>query len=326
MRMPMINRSFYIPVLLVGTVLADRAAAQEAYVISDFEDGKAGTAIYSSPGWVFVSDIDSHGNSQILSGDTLAMPANVDSNSFGPGYGGSLHSFKMEYKFGTIRPHGDAPDTSSYDPEVGFQANLYSDTGSFVDFTGATKITFWAKAAKATTASFLVMTPEILDYSYYRSDIAVTTAWKQFTVELKASKTFAQPEWSTSKQPFDIAKVQGLEFNLSQAFNPGTGGTLYLDDVTIHGWKPTLAPVDHISIGNPIASGSLRGMGRVGAGGIFKVRVPEILRQAAGKVEVYGTDGRGLARAGFQAGTAEVRVPLRSNSQERIFYRLGAVK
>jgi hypothetical protein len=215
------------------------AQSQAVFVVSDFEDRQAANKFSQASRWAFISDADSHGNSVITSGDTAASPSAVDSNSFAsPGANGSQACFKMAWVYGSQRPHGDAPDTSSYDPEVGLVTQVYDESLNVgADFTGATKVSFWAKAAKATNLRFAALTPEVADYAFWGDDFTIGTSWKQYSLDFSA-KTFAQPEWRTAPVPFDIKRITGFQMVISQANNPGAGGTLWLDDVTVTGWAP----------------------------------------------------------------------------------------
>jgi hypothetical protein len=301
------------------------ARAQGVFTVSDFEDKAAANKFSDYSEWAFSSDADSHGTSVVTSGDTIANPSLIDSNSFAsPGYGTSQVCLKMAYKYGTTRPHGDAPDTSSYDPEVGLFTAIYDDSSNaWADFTGATKVSFWAKADKPTKIRFAAATPEVIDYAFWGDDFTVGTAWKQFNLDFSA-KTFAQPDWKSAAVPFNIKKISEFLLGISQANNPGTGGTLYLDDVTVTGWKPKGAEVPTV----------LRAQGRAFRNGILTVEAGKSARiglsglgNHAGTVKVFGISGKLLGIARFAPGAREVTVPMVSGTREGLlFYRVDAAR
>jgi hypothetical protein len=297
-------------------------SSQENFSISNFDDLIASNAIHSALDWNFVTDFDSHGNSTIISGDTTTNPATVDAKSFDVGQGGTKHCLKMEYKYGTIRPSGDAPDTSTFDPEVGLETALFPDTGIGEDFRGATTITFWAKASKSTKMRFMMGTPEIMDYSYYGSDFTVTTNWKLFTVELKPSKTFAQAAWGAPQVPFNISRVTTLAFTISQADNPGVGGVFYVDEIIIHNWTPQVA----VAIKPLTAQSKALVGGILEANRTFTVQLPSALRKTRGQVQIFGSNGNSLGGIGYGVGTQEVRVPLQHEAREQVFFRVIPTK
>lgn len=238
LRIPPIRAGW--PALVLATLAAAGApCAQAVFIADDFEDKLASNKLSQSSEWAFLSDADSHGNSLILSGDTAVNPSLIDSNSFAaPGYGGSQACFKLEWKYGSQRPHGDAPDTSSYDPEVGMITQIWDESLNVgADFTGASKVSFWAKAAKTTRLRIAAVTPEVADYAYWGDELTIGTAWKQYSLDFSA-KTFAQPEWKSKAVPFNKKKISAFMIVISRAYNPGAGGTFWMDDFSVTGWKP----------------------------------------------------------------------------------------
>ena len=316
MSLRIFNTRFWLPALLAATLTA---TAQTPFMVSDFEDRVAGNKLSAYSFWEFSTDADSHGNSVITSGDTAASPAAIDSSSFAsPGYGGSLSCLKMAYKYGSIRPHGDAPDTSSYDPEVGLVTQVYDESSNVgADFTGATKVTFWARADKSTKIRLAAATPEVLDYAYWGDDFTITTAWKQYSLDFKA-KTFAQPEWAAAAVPFNIAKITEFIFVMSQANNPGPGGTFYLDDFAVADWAPKVAE-DPTSL-RPAAAAEMRGLLLSEGGASAKIALPARYRNGQGTVEVFGIAGARLGAAAYAKGDREVSVALRQSARGGLFF------
>ncbi|MDB5048630.1 MAG: hypothetical protein JWO30_1701 [Fibrobacteres bacterium] len=314
-----IKRTLWLPALLAAATL--NARAQAVFTVSDFEDKAAANKFSDYSEWAFSSDADSHGNSVITSGDTIANPSLIDSTSFAsPGYGTSATCLKMAYKYGTTRPHGDAPDTSSYDPEVGLFTAIFDDSSNtWADFTGATKVSFWAKADKPTKIRFAAATPEVIDYAFWGDDFTVGTAWKQFNLDFSA-KTFTQPDWKSAAVPFNIRKISEFLLGISQANNPGAGGTLYLDDVTVTGWQPKLTSTALRAEARALRNGIIPAEGgrsaRIGLSG---------MGNRAGTVKVFGISGKLLGMAGFASGAREVTVPMAAASRGGIlFYRVEA--
>lgn len=318
---PTVNKSFWLPALLAAATLTARA--QTSFMVSDFEDKQALNKLSEYSSWAFSSDADSHGNSVIVSGDTVANPSIIDSTSFAsPGYGGSLSCLKMAYKYGSIRPHGDAPDTSSYDPEVGLVTQVFDESSNVgADFTGATKVTFWAKADKSTRIRLAAATPEVLDYAYWGDDFTITTAWKQFSLDFKG-KTFLQPEWKTAVVPFNIGKITEFLFVVSQANNPGPGGTLYFDDFAVADWHPKVAEVPTALRAAKI-QGVRQGLILSAGGRLAEIPLPAGQGNGGGTVEVFGTAGNRLGQAAYAPGDRKAAVPLPGTTRGGLlFYRV----
>jgi hypothetical protein len=290
--------------LPAGLIVAASAFAQEPFVISNFDDKVPENALASK--WGYLTDNDSHGNSRITTYDSNnAMIPLIDSMSFGAGHGASGSSLLLGFVYGDSLPHGDGDDTGHYDPEVGLETVVYDSLGMMGgSIAGATKITFWAKADKNLKARFIVGQTSILDYAYYGQDFNVTTEWKQITINLAASSTFAQPDWKSASVPFQADSVNAFEFNISKAFNPVAGATFYLDDFTIYGWKY------HASGIRLLPAGSRAGLRAFQKSGILHVTLPEAYRNAAGSVQVVGVTGAELMRAGFAKGQKELEIKL----------------
>jgi hypothetical protein len=321
-----------LPALAAAFIALSASAprAQTPFMASDFEERIAANKLSLSSQWAFLSDFDSHGNSVITSGDTSVSPALIDTTSFAsPGYGGSQYCFKLAYVFGNVRPHGDGTDTSTYDPEVGMETQIYNESLSLgADFTGATKITFYAKAEKAGKIRFAVSTPEVADYAYWGTDFSITTAWKQYTMDFGA-KAFAQPEWRSVAVPFNIKAVTGFILVISQAFNPGAGGAFYMDDLAITGWKPKELEVPtaiQAVSSAPSVSGRM-GMAFSSDGRSARIRLDAGYHNAQGTVEVFGVSGRLCGSAGFGKGADDISVPLTGAARDRglLFYRVRAI-
>jgi hypothetical protein len=73
----------------------------------------------------------------------------------------------------------------------------------------------------------------------------VTTEWTQFTIDFKDAVGFVQPSWA-KPVPFNLAVLQKLQFKISADEENPVTGTLYIDDVEVHGYvwmPPTLCPI-----------------------------------------------------------------------------------
>jgi hypothetical protein len=319
---PKMKIHFRLAALL--SVAALGAKAQEVFTVSDFEDKKAANHFSQYSEWQFISDVDSHGNSVITSGDTASSPSLVDSTSFAtPGHNSNT-CFKLAFKYGNIRPHGDDPDTSSYDPEVGLTTSIFNADGQdAADFTGATKVSFWAKGDKTLKFRFAAATPEVSDYAFWGDDFSVGTAWKQISLDFSA-KTFAQPEWKSAAVPFNIKAIKSFMLVLSQANNPGAGGTLYIDDWTVTGWKPQ-APTEDPTGLRASADGMSARMVLSRADGSARIAIPAGARNLGGTVDLYGISGKRIGSVGFGKGEREVIVPASSGAKGGLlFYRVRA--
>jgi hypothetical protein len=218
----------------VGTV-----NAQATTVLADFEEHARPDGFKIL--WYYLNDHGNGGNSIITSGDTTSSPPLFDGKSYGPGYGSGGYSGILSFSFGTKTPTCGAACT--YAPEVALGLNIrglsYLNPGDTVlNLTGATALTFMAKATAPISLNVVIGTADITDYARYRKSIQVTTEWKLFSVELKKSDQFMQPSWGVQK-PFNTAMINTLDLLISKTDNPSwTGGTLYLDDVKIVGWQP----------------------------------------------------------------------------------------
>jgi hypothetical protein len=261
----------------------------------------------------------------ITSGDTSSNPSLVDSNSFASPGRNSNTCFKLAFKYGSNRPHGDDPDTSSYDPEVGLSTSIFDADGQTgADFTGATKVSFWAKADKTLKFRFAAATPEVSDYAFWGDDFSVGTAWKQINLDFSA-KTFAQPEWKSAAVPFNIKAIKMFMLVISQANNPGAGGTLYIDDWTVTGWKPQAPTEDPTGLRASAEEVSKARMALLRADGKARVSIPAEARNLGGTVELYGISGKRIGSVGFGKGEGEVSVPVASNAKTGLlFYRVLA--
>lgn len=289
-----------IPSIVFGTVALAVAAipalGQAPFVFADFDDGFNANNVGGS--WYFWDDSEGGGDSKIVSGDTSFKPTEFGPPaSLGAGQGGTPYAAKMEFTYGTKKPSCGTGCT--YDPEVGLGADMRTGSDTAADLTGATHISFWVKGSVAMKCRFMAATTDITDYSFYGTDLAITTEWKEFKIDLKSTTQFSQPSWSTDKKPFNFAKVNGLEFSFSKEVNATLkGGTFFLDGVQIHGWT---LPIDPVAVRSG-RQGAFPRLLAVERDGGYLVSLPKGDAGKAGMVEAVGADGKVLGRFRLRPG------------------------
>lgn len=297
-------------------VAAIPALGQTPFVFDDFDDGFTANNVGGS--WFFWDDSEGGGDSKILSGDTSFKPTEfLPPASLDAGQGGTTYAAKMEFVYGTKKPSCGTGCT--YEPEVGLGADMRTGSDTAADLTGATHISFWVKGTVAMKGRFMAATTDITDYAFYGTDLAVTTEWKEYKIDLKSAAQFAQPSWATVKKPFNFAKVNGLEFAFSKEANASLiGGTFFLDGVSIHGWT---LPVDPVSVrgGRSAAFPRLLAVERDGG---FLVALPKKEIDRAGIVEAVGADGRMLGRTAYARGRATVSLRLPRSDAMPVYFRV----
>jgi hypothetical protein len=205
---------------------------------SPLDDYEAGSNQNKFMGYsFFYDDSKDGGNSKVLSAlpgtaGQLLFDATV---SLGEGANGSKRSAKIDFKYGDKKP--SCGPGCTYGQMVGFGTGFVAE-GKVLDITGATSITFWAKASTAMSVRVEVATESVKDFAFHRSEPKITTSWTQYTVPLAEGPGFAQPAWSQTPVPFDPKKVQKIQFQVSVEDNLGlTQGTLFLDDIVVNGYK-----------------------------------------------------------------------------------------
>lgn len=207
-------------------------------VVSDFENRSTLNSLGGH--WSYLDDSKDGGNSVILSGDTSTHPSGVDATSFAAGNAESSGALLLNFRYGTVQPTA-CGGVCTYGNFVGIYAPLKPYADSTVDLTGATAITFYAKADTAMVARFSVQTNNVKDFGYYRSMISITEEWKKFTVYLRVGtdpEELARPPWSVDPKPFLPDLAMAIDFQFSAEDNATiTGGNAWIDDVTIVGWR-----------------------------------------------------------------------------------------
>jgi hypothetical protein len=284
---------FLFTLLTLGN-LAVRGQATD-FLLNDFESGGSTNNLFGY--WFYYNDAPNKGNSRILTCDSVSGAFDSSSLSL-PGYGGSAAAGRMGWAFGDKNP--SCGDSCSYDPEVGFGTDLRSGD-SVANLTGATAITFWAKANKAVKILFVINLNTVKDYSNYRQTLDVGTDWRLFTVNLKASAAFAQPTWG-KPVAWDPTQVTTINWVATMALNKTLASdTLIVDDIKILGWDPLAVPV----LGGPTAHGSNALRMESSPFGL-RLTLPEALRARDGQLRIDDLGGRQVARARYRKGQETV--------------------
>lgn len=218
------RKSKIIAALAVPVVLLSANAYSQQTVVADFEEL---SYINNLNHWnaAYVDSRDG-GNSTINNFEFM-VPPDPDSGYFavpvaGEGYDGG-NCLYVDYTFGTI------------DPEYGSYLGVYIDCANdseTLDITGATELTFWAKASVATKMRVKLATSNISDYGYYQVLVDVPTGWTQYTI---AIADLEQPSWATPVS-LDLSLIEAVTLELTEEENPpDISEELWLDDIVLNG-------------------------------------------------------------------------------------------
>lgn len=226
---------------LLAAALAFGAAGAKAQS-TKVEDFESKTTINLLGGfWYFYDDRTDSGASVITTADTAT--GFWDSTTFAAGAEGSASAIKLGFRFGAKDPK--CGGTCTYSPMVGMGTNLMS--GGALDLTGATAISFWAKADAPLKIVFSMGTTEIKDNGNYAKLVPVTASWSKYSVSLAPGAELKQPSWA-KKVAFNPAEAFSLGWQISKSDNAGmAGGALYVDQIVVENWAP---PIEPISIRN----------------------------------------------------------------------------
>jgi hypothetical protein len=311
--------------LAAASILAPiaKAGPTDSTVIADFNLQTNRNNIEGF--WFYVTDKGGGGNSKITSGDTTMDPPIFGATSFGENaYGISGFSGRMAFEFGTIKP--SCGGTCTYPNEVTFGTNVEPFLGfTPLDITGATHLTFWAKATPAANISVIFLTKDITDakdYGWARAAVPATPTWKRYTANFSGTTgiVFKSTSGIGKDKPLTLSQLQGLNFAIQKdATNPTlTKGELLLDDVTIHGWKdPNGASIHGVSRSN--MSKALRASAD---GKSLRFTVPEAYRNIAGAVAAVDLSGKTVAKAAFAKGQQNVSLDLAGHQASTVFLRV----
>jgi hypothetical protein len=192
--------------------------------------------------WYFYDDCEDGGNSRITSAAQLDetvcgkgkyefLPAD------GEGRGGTGGA-RLAYEFGETEP--SCGTACTYGNMVGI-GTMTAPEGNVLDITGATTITYWAKASAAMTVRVEVATSVVTNFAYHRVEHEITTEWAQYTINLlDQGIEFKQPDWCKEKDlvDFDPSKVEKIQWQVSADYadNPASA-TLLLDDIVVNDYE-----------------------------------------------------------------------------------------
>jgi hypothetical protein len=313
--------------LITAPVLAqDPPPDTTSFVMSDFENGRQTTPFwgywytYTDGKEVSAADTALFGNSMVTSidsngqnfTDSLGSP---DDRTFPKGHDSlSLNCQKFGYVLGSRKL--SCGGTCNYEAHVGFGTGFTTQAQS-LDMTGATSISFWAKADTAplimsvAVGTIDTVAPNASDYSQLFS---ITTAWKEYKIFMKPSADLKQPTWSVVKS-FNTKAVKGLGFGINRGDNPDhPTNAVYVDDVTIQNWRfiepPVIidstpvdtVPIDTATIGikqGLANANSKHGFSAKRIGDSFLVQLPSSYNNHQGTVEAVTVRGNVVARAAF---------------------------
>jgi hypothetical protein len=306
--------------LMAASVFPKAASAADSTVVADFDMQTNANNIDGF--WFYVDDKGSQGNSKILSGDTTVNPPIFSATSFGePAQGIVGYSGRLEYQLGTVKPQ--CGPACTYPNEVTLGTNVEPVLGvSPLDITGATSISFWAKATPAVNISVIFLTTDITDYSWARAAVPVTSTWKRYTANFSGTTgiVFKSTYGQGKDKPLTLSKLQGLNFAIQKDASNATAskGELLLDDVTIHGWKSPLIT----SIRNEARPSLSKALRTTADGKALRFSVPAAYRNVAGTVAAVDLSGKTVARAAFVKGQENVSLSLPAQKASTVFLRV----
>jgi hypothetical protein len=229
---------------LAGMLAAALSAqAQSVSVLDDFE-AKSNQNKFLGYSF-FYNDAADGGTSTISTSSPGAKPTEllVDPlKSFDAGFN-SPSALKLDFTYGANKPKS-CGGTCAYGQMVGFGTqfipgtDVATGTGTKLDLTGATELSFYAKASVAMKMRVEITTTNVTDFGYFRGDVSVGTDWTRLSILLSNGLGgIAQPSWALPVT-FDPTLVQKLQFSISADDNTGlTKGTVWLDSIAVLGYK-----------------------------------------------------------------------------------------
>ncbi len=245
--------------LVVVGAMGVFAAAGDSAVISDLESGTNENNFQAY--WYLYDDCNDGGTSSITNaaevnpdicgdGKYEFLPTAGEGNSVGTsGYGA-----KVVYEFGDVEPSCGAGCT--YGQMVGMGTQLAKE-GQVYDLTGATKISYWAKATEPMTVRIEVCQATVTNFAYHRTTHDLTTSWEQYDIILQEGLGIDQPDWNTEPVAFDPSQIEKLQWQMSADEGCPMSGTVWLDDIVVHGieWhSPDLIPDEQMRTAGSAAS------------------------------------------------------------------------
>jgi hypothetical protein len=220
---------------------AGAARAQDA-LIDDFE-GQSNQNKFMSY-WYFYNDAANQGTSKVNS----SKPGTATELLFDPAVslgadetGGK--AAKLDYEMGPTPL--SCGGTCTFGQFVGFGTDM-TPSKKALDLTGATKITYKAKAAAPTVVVFQVsitsVTSQAGDQAFAVHEVThnIGTSWKTYEAALSETAlkdALKQPSWAKPAVPFNPKEVEKIAWKVSMdaATNP-LKGTLLIDSVMVRGY------------------------------------------------------------------------------------------
>lgn len=305
--------------LLISLLASAAVHAADSTVVADFD---LQTNMNVIPGfWFFLDDKGSKGTSSVTSADSLGGQYTFSSASFGEGAQSIAgYSAKMAYTFGATRP--SCGGTCTYSPEVTLGMNMVPPGDLAKNITGATHISFWAKAVPPVKVSIIGISKDVTDYSWPRAEVSITSEWKRHVAYLSGAVTpVFKGTWGAMKDKNPtLNNMEGFSFALQKDTNPTvTSGVFQLDDLVIHGYKDPAS-----SLFRSAARPSLTQALRAADGKSLKVSVPAVYRQAAGTVAALDLSGKTVASAAFAKGQESVSLDMPGRANGTVFVRVFA--
>lgn len=251
---------------LAGLMAAAVAGHAQGSLLDDFEAGSNQNMFLGYS--YFYADAADGGTSKVNSSAPGASATELlvdPTKSFDAGYN-STKALLLDFTYGANKPVS-CGGTCSYGQMVGFGTQFVPGTDDAagaattktIDLTGATALTFWAKASEAMKLRVEITTTTVTDFAYHRGEVTVGTDWAKQTVMLTAGLGgINQPSWTTSPVTFDPTKVQKLQISVSADDNATlTAGKLWIDSLYVAGytWVPPNACVP--CVGTTPATGAV---------------------------------------------------------------------
>ncbi len=254
--------------LMVGTAALSMAAgaarAQDA-LVDNFEAGTNQNKFMSY--WYYYNDAVNLGTSKVLS----SKPGTATELLFDPTVslgadetGGK--AAKIEYEMGPTPLSCGA--TCTFGQFVGFGTD-FTPSKKALDLTGATKITYKAKALAPTVVVVQVpitsVTTQTGDQQFAVHEVThnIGTSWKTYEVALSETAlkdALKQPSWAKPAVPFNPKEVEKIAWKISMdaATNP-LKGTILIDSVVVRNYTWP----------NPYACMTCIGLPGAGTGGLL---------------------------------------------------------
>jgi hypothetical protein len=172
--------------------------------------------------------------------------------------GTARYSARINFKMGDTMPYATA--TRKYPCWVGIGTLLATPKSKVLNLSGATQITFWAKAATpkdSMVVRFVVLTDQgrfRLFSTFYEHRFLVTGTWQRYfvTLDMDQANGLAQPSWAVNNPPehpldtiqqsvlpLDISKTFAVQWIVDVAYNKlldSSSGSLWVDDIQIQNY------------------------------------------------------------------------------------------